>query len=78
MLPADSLRHVARRLTGSADRLTALTHGVARHAADVEWECPRGRRAVERAGELAARARADADRLHTAARDLRRAADERA
>jgi hypothetical protein len=76
MLPADALRRLARRLSGSADRVTTLAEGAARHAAEVQWECPRGRRAADRAGELAGRAWAEGDHLRLAARGFERAADE--
>jgi len=74
MLSADALRGLARRLARTADRVTALTEQRARRAAEVTWECPRGRRAVRRSGELAGAARADADQLRAAAHELGRAA----
>jgi len=76
MFSADTLRHLARRLAHTADRVTTVTERAARHGRDVEWDCPRGRRALRRAGELAVVARADADHLRTAAHHLERVADD--
>ncbi len=73
-MPApDMLRQLARRLSQSADRVASLTAQRARAVAEVEWDCPRGQRAVRRADALAAGARASAERLHSAARELDRA-----
>ncbi len=75
MLPAESLRRLAWGLTCSAEQITALGEDAAVAAARTEWDCPRGRRAVRRAADLAHRARAAGDDLHSAARTLTRAAD---
>jgi methyl-accepting chemotaxis protein len=76
MLSADAVRQLARRLSRAADRVTELTGHNARRAAEVTWDCPRGRRAVRRSGELAATARAGADELRAAAGELQRAAED--
>jgi hypothetical protein len=72
----DTLRQLARRLVSTADRVTSLTAQRARAVADAGWECPRGRRAGRRAGELSASARARSDHLRAAAHELGRAAHE--
>jgi hypothetical protein len=76
MLSAEGLRGLARVLSRTADRVGAVTAERARHAAGLTWASPRGRRAVDRAGQLAGSAGAVADELRAAAAELRLAADD--
>jgi hypothetical protein len=75
MLSAEGLHGLACTLSRTADRVGAVTAERARHAAGLAWASPRGRRAIDRAGELAGFAGGAADELRAAAAELRLAAD---
>jgi hypothetical protein len=72
MFATEELHGLARRLAGTADRVDELTTQLARKVEDVEWECPRGDRAVREARALAASGQRDSDHLREAATELGR------
>lgn len=72
MFDAEALHRLARSLAGSAERVDELTTQLARKVEAVEWECPRGDRAVREARALAAAGQRDSEHLRAAATELGR------